>query len=91
MFRINHMIYAESILLIFSVSLLVYVFVKLFRYDAYKTQKYQRNIKEFKPLTLEERVEQTSVIKIDRKTACRILRDAKRIRKLKGYINQIKK
>jgi hypothetical protein len=85
------MIYAESILLIFSVSLLVYVFVKLFRYDAYKNSEIPENIKEFKPLTLEERVEQASVIKIDRKTARRILRDAKKNPKLKGYINQIKK
>ena len=50
------MIYAESILLIFSVSLLVYVFVKLFRYDAYKNAEIPEKHKEFKPLTLEEQV-----------------------------------
>jgi hypothetical protein len=85
------MIYPILILLLFSISLLVYVFVKMFRYDAYKNAEIPDNIKQFKPLTLEERVEQASVIKIDRKTARRILRDAKKNPKLKDYINQIKK
>jgi hypothetical protein len=85
------MIYPILILLLFSISLLVYVFVKMFRYDAYKNAEIPENIKQFKPLTLEERVEQASVIKIDRKTVRRILRDAKKNPKLKDYINQIKK
>ncbi len=85
------MIYPILILLLFSVSLLVYVFVKMFRYDAYKNAEIPENIKQFQPLTLEERVEQASVIKIDRRTARRILRDAKKNPRLKDYINQIKK